>query len=140
MILSCQAEPCTRKPVAKGVCMKHYVQLRRYGEFRETNYGKYEDRTLYYTWRDMKARCLKPNHKDYRHYGGRGITICERWLSKDGYKNFCADMGHRPSREFSLDRVNNDGGYSPENCRWATKSEQMRNRRQSTRKLTLCSK
>lgn len=80
----------------------------------------------YKAWSSMRARCLKPNHPKYHLYGGRGITVCERW---DVYRNFLADMGRRPSSEHSLDRVENDGNYAPDNCRWATRSEQSRNRR-----------
>lgn len=76
----------------------------------------------------MRYRCSNPARKDYPHYGGRGITICERWLGADGFDNFVADMGERPENK-SLDRKDNNRGYSPYNCRWATKMEQMANRR-----------
>ena len=76
------------------------------------------------SWRAMKARCLNPNNNRYQHYGGRGITVCERWLT---FKNFLLDMGERPVG-LSLERIDNNKGYSKDNCKWATNSEQMLNR------------
>lgn len=75
----------------------------------------------------MKARCYNPNYWAYRHYGGRGIAVCERWLGPEGFRNFLTDMGKKPSPKHSLDRIDNDRPYSPENCRWATQKDQVRN-------------
>jgi hypothetical protein len=86
----------------------------------------------HYTWRTMRDRCNNPNHKSYKAYGGRGITICERWLV---YENFLADMGPRPSKQHSLDRIDNNKGYSPENCRWTDWATQQKNK-SSTRIYT----
>jgi len=88
------------------------------------------------TYRSMISRCCHRGNKSYCKYGGRGITVCERWLrnrrnggkTSEGFKNFIEDMGPKPSLNYSLDRKNNDGNYSPENCRWATKTEQQLNR------------
>lgn len=85
--------------------------------------------TEYSAWRAMKARCLVPSNKRYHDYGGRGITVCDRWVNS--FENFFADMGEKPEpkQEYSLDRIDNSLGYSPENCKWSTSKEQIMNRR-----------
>lgn len=80
----------------------------------------------YKIWSGMKARCLNRFTTAYHRYGGRGIQICDRWLNS--FENFYADMGPRPSQTHSIDRINNDGHYEPNNCRWATVEEQVFNR------------
>lgn len=82
-------------------------------------------------WASMQARCYNPNATGYERYGGVGIRVCDRWLeARHGFENFLADMGLRPSSQHSLDRFPNPyGHYEPSNCRWATKSQQARNRR-----------
>lgn len=83
----------------------------------------------YIAWAGMKRRCSPGNGPDHRDYYGRGIRVCERWMV---YSNFLADMGRRPGDKGSIDRIDNDGHYEPGNCRWATSTDQARNRR-STR-------
>lgn len=87
----------------------------------------------YNTWRGMKQRCTNKKDKSFKDYGGRGIAVCERWLHS--FENFITDMGLKPSLKHSIDRINNDGGYEPSNCRWATRKEQNKNKRYPNKNL-----
>lgn len=85
--------------------------------------------TEYWSWSHMKRRCTDPSHPRYADWGGRGITVCDRW--RDSFEVFLADMGPKPSLEHSIDRKDNGGNYEPGNCRWAIAKEQSRNTRRN---------
>lgn len=82
-------------------------------------------------WRNLITRCHNPRHKSFRYYGGRGIRVCDRW--RESFVAFLEDMGPRPSPEMTIDRIDNDRGYEPGNCRWATAEEQQNNCRKTIR-------
>jgi len=81
----------------------------------------------YSVWRNMRSRCSDQKNKEYQNYGGRGIKVCAAW--QDSFGAFLSDMGERPSLDLTLDRIDTDGNYEPSNCRWATLTEQARNKR-----------
>lgn len=104
---------------AKGSSIS--AKVRTHGEG-----GRNNKTAEYEAWSSMNARCGNPKNRVYARYGGRGITVCDRW--KYDYTAFLEDMGRRPSKDHSLDRINNNLGYGPDNCRWATRKEQCNNK------------
>lgn len=91
------------------------VAISKHGDYKAPEYK---------AWQAMKSRCLNPNDARYDRYGGRNIKVCDEWLN---YENFINDMGRRPSKDYSLERKDNNLGYSKANCKWATRTEQMAN-------------
>jgi hypothetical protein len=130
---SCRCECGTEKTVSESSlrsgsskscgCLKNEMTRERLVK-RNTTHGLSKT-PAFRIWDGMKQRCLNPNSQFYSYYGGRGITVCEDWLS---FENFYADMGDPPTG-LSLDRVDNDGPYAPWNCRWTDDFAQVKNRR-----------
>ncbi len=99
------------------------------GHKNHTVHGESGVTPEYRSWGLMKDRCYNPNNKQFIDYGGRGIKTCDRWSGPSGFQNFLEDIGRRPSSDHSLDRIDVNGDYCPENCRWATRKQQNRNKR-----------
>lgn len=106
------------------------VARTKHGHARSGGGNKRLTSPEYRSWKAMLERIRNPNSPNYHLYGGRGITVCQRWLGESGFSNFLADMGPRPNGK-SIDRIDVDGNYEPDNCRWATLKEQRRNQRNS---------
>lgn len=126
----CKINGCDKKVYALKLCQKHYTRLLRYGSpyFCKNNGDFTNHPREYSSYRAMKNRCLNKKHKQYKDYGGRGIKICRIWADKNGFSAFLRGMGERPVG-CSLDRIDNDGDYCPENCKWSTAKEQAANKR-----------
>lgn len=118
---------CGVKTVSQGGALRSGAQKSCGCLQREvaTKHGM-ENTLTYTTWAQMKSRCMNPKHRSYPGYGGRGITVCARWMM---FESFLEDMGEKPKGKYSIDRVDNNGGYCKENCRWTDSVTQNNNRR-----------
>lgn len=145
---TCSVKNCELALIARGYCNAHYIRFKKHGDIREdekVTKSSFDSRNpnwrggkskhpLIEIYRDMVARCKNRNHLRYDNYGGRGINVHPEWV--EDFWVFVRDVGERPEGVgptgralYSLDRINNDGNYEPGNVRWATHSEQARNKR-----------
>ena len=125
----CECSCGNRRDVVSAELKRgHSTMCRSCGE-TIIKHGESHRTTEYNAWKSMTQRCTNPNHVSWKNYGGRGIRVCDRW--RESFESFLSDMGRKPSRHHSLDRKEVDGDYTPDNCRWATQSEQNRNTQRS---------
>ena len=133
--IGCEVDGCNNKYFAKGYCSNHYSRFTKYGDplYTKTELHGLSKSSEYRVWVDIKTRCYNKNANQFDRYGGRGINICDKW--KYSFSAFYKDMGEKPFPKAQIDRIDNDGNYEPDNCRWVTHVINVRN--SSCSKITI---
>ncbi len=124
----CSIANCGNDALALGVCNKHYKRFSKYKDHLvcKTDFHGMTNTSEYISWKCMKDRCNVSATNGYKYYGGKGVKVCDRW--ENSFSNFIKDMGNKPTLKHQIDRLDSSKDYTPDNCRWATPTENIRDR------------